>query len=227
MFQRLDILLEMFYKTEDLLALLLHCIFLSILPFDFSSSLLLSLWSIKEPGIQTLIRSLFWDAAAAAKSLQSCPTLCDPRDGSPPGSAVPGILQARTLEWVSLPFSRSACSQIKVSSLPRHLASLIHWPILRRAEWAWTQYQALQKNSWKDVRWGSVIFGCISISNGNQKQKLSTASQSPQNGFQVWQPCFLLLYLFVVFFSDCMGGRRGAGGRAGCLSWSHTALTRK
>ena len=39
-------------------------------------------------------------AAAAAKSLQSCPTLCDPIDGSPPGSAVPGILQARTLEWV-------------------------------------------------------------------------------------------------------------------------------
>ena len=39
-------------------------------------------------------------AAAAAKSLQSCPTLCDPTDGSPPGSAVPGILQARTLEWM-------------------------------------------------------------------------------------------------------------------------------
>ena len=42
-------------------------------------------------------------ATAAAKSLQSCLTLCDPRDGSPPGSAVPGILQARTLEWVAIP----------------------------------------------------------------------------------------------------------------------------
>ena len=42
---------------------------------------------------------------AAAKSLQSCPTLCDPIDGSPPGSPVPGILQARTLEWVAIPFS--------------------------------------------------------------------------------------------------------------------------
>ena len=41
-------------------------------------------------------------AAAAAKSLQSCPTLCDPVDGSPPGSLVPGILQARTLEWVAI-----------------------------------------------------------------------------------------------------------------------------
>ena len=44
-------------------------------------------------------------AAAAAKSLQSCPTLCDPIDDSPPGSAIPGILQARTLEWVAISFS--------------------------------------------------------------------------------------------------------------------------
>ena len=44
-------------------------------------------------------------AAAAAKSRQSCPTLCDPIDGGPPGSAVPGILQARTLEWVAIAFS--------------------------------------------------------------------------------------------------------------------------
>ena len=46
-------------------------------------------------------------AAAAAKSLQSCPILCDPRDGSPPGSPVPGILQARTLEWVAISFSNA------------------------------------------------------------------------------------------------------------------------
>ena len=46
-------------------------------------------------------------AAAAAKSLQSCPTLCDPIDGSPPGSPVPGILQARTLEWVTISFSNA------------------------------------------------------------------------------------------------------------------------
>jgi len=46
-------------------------------------------------------------AAASAKSLQSCPTLCDPRDGSPPGSPVPGILQARTLEWVAISFSNA------------------------------------------------------------------------------------------------------------------------
>ena len=48
-----------------------------------------------------------YPAAAAAKSLQSCPTLCDPIDGSPPGSAIPGILQARTLEWVAISFSNA------------------------------------------------------------------------------------------------------------------------
>ena len=46
-------------------------------------------------------------AAAAAKSLQSCPTLCDPIDGSPPGSPIPGILQARKLEWVAISFSNA------------------------------------------------------------------------------------------------------------------------
>ena len=46
-------------------------------------------------------------AAAAAKSLQSCATLCDPIDGSPPGSTIPGILQARTLEWIAISFSNA------------------------------------------------------------------------------------------------------------------------
>ena len=49
----------------------------------------------------------YWPAAAAAKSLHSCPTLCDPIDGSPPGSPIPGILQARTLEWVAISFSKA------------------------------------------------------------------------------------------------------------------------
>ena len=53
-------------------------------------------------------------AAAAAKSLQSCPTLCDPIDGSPPASAVPGILQARTLEWVAISFSNAWSEMWKV-----------------------------------------------------------------------------------------------------------------
>ena len=58
-------------------------------------------------------------AAAAAKSLQSCLTLCDPIDGSPPGSPVPGILQARTLEWVAISFSNAWKWKVKVKSLSR------------------------------------------------------------------------------------------------------------
>ena len=56
-------------------------------------------------------------SAAAAKSLQSCPTLCDPIDGSPPGSPVPGILQVRTLEWVAISFSNAWKWKVKVKSL--------------------------------------------------------------------------------------------------------------
>ena len=56
-------------------------------------------------------------AAAAAKSLYSCPTLCDPTDGSPPGSTVPGILQARALEWVAISFSNVWKWKVKVKSL--------------------------------------------------------------------------------------------------------------
>ena len=58
-------------------------------------------------------------AAAAAKLLQSCPTLCDPIDGSPPGFPVPGILQARTLEWVAISFSNASKGKVKGKSLSR------------------------------------------------------------------------------------------------------------
>ena len=66
-----------------------------------------------------VLTSLRWPAAAAAKSLQSCPTLCDPIDGSPPGSPIPGILQARTLEWVAISFSNAWKWKVKVKSLSR------------------------------------------------------------------------------------------------------------
>ena len=70
----------------------------------------------------TIIR---W-TAAAAKSLQSCPTLCDPTDGSPPGSPVPRILQARTLEWTAISFSSAWKWKLKVKSLS-HVRLFIRW----------------------------------------------------------------------------------------------------
>ena len=66
-----------------------------------------------------LIRVSWTVAAAAAKSLQSCPTLCDPIQGSPPGSPVPGILQARALEWVAISFSNTWRWKVKVKPLSR------------------------------------------------------------------------------------------------------------
>ena len=66
--------------------------------------------------LNILINKLF---ATTTKSLQSCPTLCDPIDGSPPGSSVPGILQARTLGWVAISFSNAWKWKVKVKSLSR------------------------------------------------------------------------------------------------------------
>ena len=66
-------------------------------------------------------------AAAAAKSLQSCPTLCDPIDSSLPGSPVPGILQARTLQWVAISFSNAWKWKVKVKSLNRVWLFMIPW----------------------------------------------------------------------------------------------------
>ena len=67
------------------------------------------------------------NAAAAAKSLQLCPTLCDPIDGSPPGSPVPGILKARTLEWVDISFSNAWKWKVKVKSLSRVRLFVTPW----------------------------------------------------------------------------------------------------
>ena len=83
--------------------------------------------------LEILFIALFYDiittaaAAAAAKSLQSCPTLCDPIDGSPPGSRIPGILQARTLEWVAISFSSAWKWKVKVKPLSRVRPSATPW----------------------------------------------------------------------------------------------------
>ena len=72
-------------------------------------------------------------AAAAAKSPQSCPTLCNPIDGSPPGSPVPGILQARTLEWVAISFSNAWKWKVKVKSLSHVQPSATPWTAAHQA----------------------------------------------------------------------------------------------
>ena len=79
-----------------------------------------------------LVFILFY-LSAAAKSLQSCPTLCDPIEGSPPGSPVSGIPQARTLEWVAISFSNVWKWEIKVKSLSRVWLFLTPWTAAHQA----------------------------------------------------------------------------------------------
>ena len=86
-------------------------------------------------------------AAAAAKSLQSCPTLCNPIDGSPPGSAIPGILQARTLERVAISFSR----QLR---LPGSKSQCTCSPVM----WLGLKIKANNSTHFRGSLWGSSIW---------------------------------------------------------------------
>ena len=79
----------------------------------------LSIFKFLSLKVVTVTQTQHAAAAAAAKSLQWCPTLCNPRCGSPPGSPIPGILQARTLEWVAISFSNAWKWKVKVKSLSR------------------------------------------------------------------------------------------------------------
>ena len=79
------------------------------------------------------LQALLPVAAASAKSLQLCPTLCNPIDGSPPGSSIPGILQARTLEWVAISFSNAWKWKVKVKSLSRAQLLATPWTVAHQA----------------------------------------------------------------------------------------------
>ena len=84
-------------------------------------------------GVLRKFPSMITVAAATAKSLQSCPTLCDPIDGSPPGSPDPGIHQARTLEWVAISFSNAWEWKMKVKSLSRVRLLATPWTTAHQA----------------------------------------------------------------------------------------------
>ena len=81
----------------------------------------------------TWVRTANWTAATAAALLQSCLTLCNPIDGSPPGSPVPGILQARTLEWVAISFSNAWKWKVKVNLLSRVRLFVTPWTAAHQA----------------------------------------------------------------------------------------------
>ena len=91
-------------------------------------------------------------AAAAAKSLQSCPTLCDPIDGSPPGSPIPGILQARTLEWVAISFSNACKWKVKVKLLSHVWLFATPWTVAYQAP---PSMGFSRQEYWSGVPWPS------------------------------------------------------------------------
>ena len=103
------------------------------------------------------------EAAAAAKSLQSCLTLCDPIDGSPRGSPVPGILQARTLEWVAISFSNAWRWKVKVKSLSRVRLLVTPWTAAHQAPpsmgfsrqeyWSGVPLPSARKNEETEPKW--------------------------------------------------------------------------
>ena len=94
-------------------------------------------------------------AAAAAKSLQSCPTLCDPRDGSLPGSPIPGILQARILEWVDISFSNAWKWKVKLKSFSRVRPLATPWTAAHQASPFHGIFQA------RLLEWGAIAFSII------------------------------------------------------------------
>ena len=91
-------------------------------------------WTKKPGRLQPMeLHRIRHAAAAAAKSLQLCLTLCDPRDSSPPGSPVPGILQAITLEWVAIAFSNAWKWKVKVKLLSRLQLFTTSWTVAYQA----------------------------------------------------------------------------------------------
>ena len=130
-------------------------------------------------------------AAAAAKSLQPCPTLCDPIDRSTPGSPIPGILQARTLEWVAISFSNAWKWKVKVKSLSR--VWLIATP--------WTAaYQAPQSMGFsRQGYWsGLPLLLCILYLNLNNKRPTFVKKKSLIRVLELFWQC-LFIYVLLIF----------------------------
>ena len=108
-------------------------------------------------------RGVGWGERGAAKSLQSCPTLCNPVDGSPTGSPVPGILQARTLEWVAISFSNAwkwSCSVVFDSSRPHGLQPtrlLRPWDFLGKSTGVGCHCLLCWSHHFMANRWGNSV----------------------------------------------------------------------
>ena len=172
--------------------------------------------------------------AAAAKSLQSCLTLCDPIDCSPPGSSVPGILQARTLEWVAISFSNAWKWKMKVKSLSRVWLKSKIWHGPHRKQFTSSQSPNSTRDRFKMAGTVTVWLDCVFWLNNNQevnpvlgehfrKEAVDKCIQFclviQSKGFsraftgrRQWHPTPVLL----------PGKSQGQGSLVGCRLWGHT-----
>jgi len=119
-------------------------------------------------------------SAAAAKSLQSCPTLCDPKDDSPPGSTLPGILQPRTLEWVATSFSNAWKWKVKVKSVSLRLSDPMDCSLPGSSVHGIFQARVLE--------WGAIAFSG-NIFCGSSKPLLSFGKQQYKKLLRPWESC--------------------------------------
>ena len=122
--------------------------------------------------------------AAAAKSLQSCLTLCDPIDGSPPGSPIPGILQARTLEWVAISFSNAWKWKVKVELLSRVWLLATPWTAAYQAP------PSVGFSKQEVLEWGAIAFSTKCSEAGPksrlQNQELRVGKREHQRKSHAW-----------------------------------------
>ena len=123
-------------------------------------------------------------AATAAKSLQLCPTLCDPIDGSPPVSPIPGILQARTLEWAAISFSNTWKWKVKVKS--RSCVRLFVTP------WTAAHQAPLSMEFSKQEYWSGLPFSSPSLRMFIKGHVRSEGENAPQT--LIWGECRLLSF---------------------------------
>ena len=153
--------------------LLYICDFLNLVSIDHADE---RIWKPFPLPCQYLVIQLTWMfiiiPAKSAKSLQSCPTVCDPTDGSPPGSAIPEILQARTLEWVAISFSNAWNWKVKVKS----------FSCVRLLATPWTTaYQAPPSMGFsRQEYWSGVLLG-------SKKYAILSESHSVVSDF-LWLP---------------------------------------
>ena len=129
---------------------------------------------------------------AVAKSLESCPALCDPIDGSPPGSPIPGILQARTLEWVAVSFSNAWKWKVKVKSLSRVWPSATPWTAAFQAS---PSMVFSRQEYWSGVPLPSPLSTLVCSLSTRCSSSLPSSPFSFQHSLQApggWAPLFCL-----------------------------------